>query len=72
MIKRLKKPALTQATTTLYTLVAAKVAAAIIITATVVRTERTFIRLRILYLEKQNNNKLLIKIKKIILLAFIV
>ena len=52
MIKRIKKPTLTGATTTTYTTVAAKAAAAIAVAATVIRIKRIFIRIKILNLEK--------------------
>ena len=58
-------------TTTTYTTVAAKTAAATAAAATVVRIKRTFIRVKISELKKLSNQKLLIKIKKIILFIFV-
>ena len=52
LIKILKKPAFTQVLTTLYILVAAKAATATVAAATVIRTERIFIKLKILNLKK--------------------
>ena len=50
----------------------AKVATATAAAATVIRTERILVKLKILDLKRESNNKLFIKIKKIISLAFIV
>ena len=66
------KPAPTRVTTTTYAAVAAKAAAATAVTVTIIRMERTFIRVKILGLKKQNNKKLLAEIKKIILFIFVV
>ena len=51
-MKRLEKPDFTQVMTTFYILMAAKAAAATAAIVTVIRTERIFIKLKILDLEK--------------------